>query len=343
MLGENWDFPFPHFPFVGVPGEGYPWPWAIVSWLPGEMAIDVPLLATEGAALGRALAQVHVPAPAEAPLNDEQSIPLIDREEKTLQRVELLSRRGGPDGEQLDAVAALALWNAAAGLPEVPRDEWVWSHADLHGGNVLSHAGVFGGIADWGSMAACDPAVDLGFAYSLMPGAGVTAMLARVRGADGARGRRPGRAGASHRACEVRGDRDGGATGDARDGLARARGLGVSALDGRWHFAQPHHADNQHRDAENEEHPARRVEDRGCRRDHERAQRRATAIPCRGAAWTTTPGSAPTMPSTVRTYSTGSESGPAMSMKTSASIASMTASTRIDQRATTSHVLLRSL
>ncbi len=91
--------------------------------------------------------------------------------------MELLSRRGGPDGEQLDAGAALALWNAAAGLPEVPRDEWVWSHADLHGGNVLSHAGVFGGIADWGSMAACDPAVDLGFAYSLMPGAGVASML----------------------------------------------------------------------------------------------------------------------------------------------------------------------
>lgn len=177
VLGESWDFPFPHFPFVGVPGEGYPWPWAIVSWLPGQMAVDVPLLASEGGALGRALAQVHVLAPDEAPLNSEQSIPLLDREEKTLRRVELLSRRGGPEGERLDSDAAVAVWAAASGLPDAPREAWVWSHADLHGGNVISHAGVFGGIADWGSMAACDPAVDLGFAYSLMPGVGVEAML----------------------------------------------------------------------------------------------------------------------------------------------------------------------
>jgi len=176
-LGANWDFPFPHFPFVGVPGEGYPWPWAIVSWLPGEMAVDVPLLASEGAALGRALAQVHTLAPADAPINVEQSIPLRDREEKTLLRIDLLSRRGGPDGERLDTEAALAVWAAASGLQDPPREEWVWSHADLHGGNVLSHAGHFGGIADWGSMAACDPAVDLGFAYSLMPGPGVAAMV----------------------------------------------------------------------------------------------------------------------------------------------------------------------
>ena len=176
-LGAGWDFPFPHFPFVGEPGEGYPWPWAIVSWLPGEMAIDVPLLAAEGPTLGRALAQVHQLAPEEAPINVEQSIQLRDREEKTLKRVELLARRGGPNGEPLDGGAARAIWATASGLPEVPRADFVWSHADLHGGNVLSHEGRFGGIADWGSMAACDPAVDLGFAYSLMPGDGVEAML----------------------------------------------------------------------------------------------------------------------------------------------------------------------
>ena len=176
-LGTNWDFPYPEFPFVGEPGEGYPWPWAIVSWLPGEMAVDVPLLASEGAVLGRALAQVHTLAPAEAPINVEQSIPLKEREEKTLVRIDLLSRRGGPEGERLDAGAALEVWAAAQGLADPPREEWVWSHADLHGGNVISHAGRFGGIADWGSMAACDPAVDLGFAYSLMPGAGVAAVF----------------------------------------------------------------------------------------------------------------------------------------------------------------------
>jgi aminoglycoside phosphotransferase (APT) family kinase protein len=186
-LGANWDFPYPNFPFVGEPGAGFPWPWAIVSWLPGEMAIDVPLLASEGPTLGRALAQVHQLAPPEAPLNDEQSIRMAVRSEKVFKRLALLDERGGPNGERLDAQASLAIWDAALAVPDPSREFFVWSHADLHGANVLSLDGLFGGIADWGSMAACDPAVDLGFAYSLMPRDGVDAMIAeygRLTGRD---------------------------------------------------------------------------------------------------------------------------------------------------------------
>ena len=29
------------------------------------------------------------------------------------------------------------MWTAASALADPPREEWVWSHADLHGGNVL--------------------------------------------------------------------------------------------------------------------------------------------------------------------------------------------------------------
>lgn len=176
-LSVGWDFPFPHFPFVGEPGAGYPWPWAIVSWLPGDMAVDVPLLAEEGPTLGLALAQVHQLAPADAPFNIEQSIPIADRTEKVLKRVAILAERGGPAGATLDQAAALAVWGEASGLADPPREQFVWSHADLHGANVLSLDGWFGGIVDWGSMAACDPAVDVGFAYSLMPGDGVAAAL----------------------------------------------------------------------------------------------------------------------------------------------------------------------
>jgi len=177
-LSPGWDFPYPHFPFVGEPGAGYPWEWAIVAWLPGDMAVDVPLLASEGPTLGRALAQVHQMAPGEAPVNIEQSIPMRDRAERTLRRVRLLAEQGGPGGEALDEVAAVSVWTAGLAVPDPPREEFVWSHADLHGGNVLSIDGGFGGIVDWGSMAACDPAVDLGFAYSLMPAEGVEAMFA---------------------------------------------------------------------------------------------------------------------------------------------------------------------
>lgn len=52
---------------------------------------------------------------------------------------------------------------------------------------MLSHSGAFGGIVDWGSMAMCDPAVDVGFTYTLMPRAGVEAAFAeygRLTGRD---------------------------------------------------------------------------------------------------------------------------------------------------------------
>ena len=195
QLGLGWDFPHPEFVAAGEPGEGYPWPWAVVTWLPGLTALEVPLLASEGAAVGRAIAEVHVVAPEDAPFNDEQSIPLAARDAKTRERIARVAGLGGPAlnghrGERLDADAALALWEAgleaegAAASAGVVVDA-VWSHADFHGGNVLSVDGRFGGIVDWGSMAACDPAVDLGFMYTLMPGEGVEAALAAYGEATG--------------------------------------------------------------------------------------------------------------------------------------------------------------
>lgn len=181
-LSLGWSFPFPHFPFVGEPGAGFPFPWAIVSWLPGDMAVDVPLLASEGPTLGLALAEVHQLAPAEAPMNVEQSVPMRSRDLKVRERlVTVAALELGP----LDVAAAEALWEEALAAPEPGREEFVWSHADLHGANVLSLDGRFGGIADWGSMAACDPAVDLGFAYTLMPGEGVAAALSAYGEATG--------------------------------------------------------------------------------------------------------------------------------------------------------------
>src|SRR5660397_175265 len=67
----------------------------------------------------------------------------------------------------------LAPWKSAC-----DQTHSVCSRADFHGANVLSHDGAFGGIVDWGSMAMCDPAVDLGFVHTLMPRAGVDAAFA---------------------------------------------------------------------------------------------------------------------------------------------------------------------
>jgi aminoglycoside phosphotransferase (APT) family kinase protein len=79
LLGDRWTFPTQRIVHVGGPGAEYPWCWAVTSWLPGELAGDQPLDATAAPALGRALAEIHQPAPADAPFNSEQSIRLAAR------------------------------------------------------------------------------------------------------------------------------------------------------------------------------------------------------------------------------------------------------------------------
>ncbi|MFN3866608.1 MAG: phosphotransferase, partial [Demequina sp.] len=155
-LSPEWSFAYPHVVESGAPGEGYPWPWAVVTWVPGTTADAAPLASRAGTSVGRAIAQIHGvdstpgadaragssrmparPAVEQAWFNPEQSLPLTGRDAEVqwaLGRVE--AGPGGPDGSRLDAAAARAVWDAALDAPEP--DEQVWSHADLHGSNLLS-------------------------------------------------------------------------------------------------------------------------------------------------------------------------------------------------------------
>lgn len=175
-LSRGWGFQSPTIQRVGQPGKGYPWPWAVVSWLPGATADTTPLAADAGVGLGLALAQVHTPAPADVPFNKEQSIGMASRSDDVAWALGQLASTRGPAGEVVDAAAALSLWRDALAVRE-PRER-LWSHADAHGSNILSNDGSFAGIIDWGKMAACDRAVDLGFIYTAIePGGAEIAMV----------------------------------------------------------------------------------------------------------------------------------------------------------------------
>lgn len=182
-LSPAWDFPFPQVVRAGLPGHGYPWPWAIVSWVPSETADRVPLSAQAGPRIGRAIAQIHHRADADAPFNIEQSLTFADRQADFSWALEQLGDARGPAGEKLDRERIDQLWAAAMAAPET--GEKVWSHADMHGSNVLSADGDFAGIIDWGKMAGCDRAVDLGFLWTLTSRAGVEAATAQYRAASG--------------------------------------------------------------------------------------------------------------------------------------------------------------
>ncbi len=192
-LSPTWSFAYPRIVEQGVPGAGYPWPWAVVTWVPGTTADTVPLTSAAGTPAGRAIAQIHGRADArvgsasgptrpgveQAWFNPEQSITMAQRTAEVMWALERVEDRGGPAGVRLDTGAARAIWDAALAAPEPA--EQVWSHADMHGSNVLSDHGAFAGLIDWGKVARCDRAVDLGFLYTSMPRAGVDSAVAAYR------------------------------------------------------------------------------------------------------------------------------------------------------------------
>ena len=138
-------------------------------WLPGELAADRPLDASAARPLGRALAEVHRPAPDDAPFNSEQSVRLAEREQVLRTVLPQLPAVGASRGLTLDLDAAATVWRQALAAPDdAPR---VWIHADLHSFNVISLNGQFGDIIDWSDISYGDPAVDLGFLHLLLPAA----------------------------------------------------------------------------------------------------------------------------------------------------------------------------
>ncbi len=161
-ISENWTFAAP-IPWVrGEPGEGFPWPWAVVPWIEGQSVYDVPFHALGARHLGRALAEVHQPVELGAPINPFRSIPLGDRAERLDMRLAMLEGTypGHIDGDHARRVYAQASRQRC--------ERFTWTHLDLHGGNVLTLDGGFAGIIDWGDAAAGDPATDLGQILTLV-------------------------------------------------------------------------------------------------------------------------------------------------------------------------------
>jgi len=148
---------------AGRPALGYPWPWSIVPFLPGQLAAREPPAdpAAAAASLGRFLAALHVPAPPDAPANPRRGVPLAERAAVVTEHLSVV-------GGLVDRGAAARAWRAAVATPA-----WggapVWLHGDLHPANILVHRGIISGVIDFGDITAGDPAADLSVAWMLLP------------------------------------------------------------------------------------------------------------------------------------------------------------------------------
>jgi aminoglycoside phosphotransferase (APT) family kinase protein len=147
---------------TGRPAPGYPWSWSVVRWLPGVPAGE----RTGGTAVAEALAAfvrlLHVPAPADAPVNPVRAVPLRTRSDAVLERL--------ATADVPRAVELAALWRTAAALPAYAGPP-VWVHGDLHPFNLLVEPAPDGtgdrlsAVVDFGDVTAGDPAVDLATAW----------------------------------------------------------------------------------------------------------------------------------------------------------------------------------
>ncbi|WP_062213167.1 phosphotransferase [Demequina oxidasica] len=168
-VGRDWPFRAPLAVRIGDPSDRYPWHWSVVPWIDGHLAFDEPLSALGAHDLGLALAALHQPAPADAPINPFRSSPLSERLDRARARIDALASQQAthpaPNGAVLDVDAAEALIRRGV---RGTRPERVCAHLDLHGENVITASGRLSGIIDWGDAGAGDRATDLGQAYVLL-------------------------------------------------------------------------------------------------------------------------------------------------------------------------------
>jgi aminoglycoside phosphotransferase (APT) family kinase protein len=161
---------------VGVPGEGYPWPWAVYRWLPGVVPVEGGLtdplgLAADLAGFVRAMRSVDPPA---AYQGDRQS--LVDPPAAYRggghsllhppARVALAGLAGLLDPAEIAAITAAL--DADLAVPDYAGPP-VWLHADLMPGNLLVDSrGRLAAVIDFATLGVGDPSCDLIVAWNLL-------------------------------------------------------------------------------------------------------------------------------------------------------------------------------
>lgn len=174
-LSPRWSFGAPVPVRVGRPGCGYPWTWSVVPWFDGTVASDAPLARRGAEDLGRALREIHIAAPADAPTTPWRTTPLVARRDEFIGHLDEVDNWARGEGVHWERERAESLWEEAAALPWAPSH---WVHADIHVKNLVTRGGRLAAILDWGECAAGDPAQDVGQLWLLLDAADAEAALA---------------------------------------------------------------------------------------------------------------------------------------------------------------------
>jgi aminoglycoside phosphotransferase (APT) family kinase protein len=152
---------------MGAPGAGYPFPWSVRGWLPGETAQpgrigDMSRFAVSVAEFIRALQRCDASGgPAAGEHSWYRGASLTHYDEETRRCLAVLSAH-------VDTARAAAVWDAA--LQARWRDAPVWFHGDVAAGNLLVEDGDLTAVIDFGTSGVGDPACDLVIAWTMFSG-----------------------------------------------------------------------------------------------------------------------------------------------------------------------------
>jgi aminoglycoside phosphotransferase (APT) family kinase protein len=152
---------------VGAPGEGYPFPWSVRGWLPGETAerawvANMTRFAVSVAEFLVALQgcdTIGAPAAGEHSWYRGASPAYYDDETRRC-----LAQLEG----RMDTGRAAKVWEEA--LAAEWTGEAVWFHGDVAAGNLLVEDGDLSAVIDFGTSGVGDPACDLVIAWTLFHG-----------------------------------------------------------------------------------------------------------------------------------------------------------------------------
>jgi len=142
----------------GRPTAYFPWSWSVTRWVEGRPAAASAVggRGRWAGKLAQFAAQLHQPAPPEAPHNPHRGVPLAHRDEITRER---LATCGHPRAAEL-----AALWTRLVPTPAHSGPSR-WVHADLHPLNLIVHRGNLAAVIDFGDLTGGDPATDLATAW----------------------------------------------------------------------------------------------------------------------------------------------------------------------------------
>jgi aminoglycoside phosphotransferase (APT) family kinase protein len=161
-LADAIPFPAPRRVATGRPGAGYPLPWSVQTWLPGEVATATGLAASEVFADDLALlirAFRAVPTRGRRFAGSGRGGELTDHDE-------WMAICFTESEALLDVPALRGRWDVLRRLPRGGPD--VMAHGDLHPGNLLVDHGRLTGVLDGGGFGPADPALDLVAAWHLL-------------------------------------------------------------------------------------------------------------------------------------------------------------------------------